>query len=137
VIDFDPTRMEPEANAAEREASRVLMDEVRTFLLPWGFPEPWAVMSGNGYQLRYRVDLPADSLSERLLKSVMTVLDKTFTNEAVKVDTSLWDLPRVCKIPGTYSRKGMKRTPLSRQKRAIIKIECYTDELKYTAAGVR
>jgi len=32
---------------------------------------------------------------------------------------------------------AVKRTPLSRQKRAIIKIEYYTDELKYTAAGVR
>jgi insertion element IS1 protein InsB len=32
---------------------------------------------------------------------------------------------------------GVRRTPLSRQKRAIIKIAYYTYELKYTAAGVR
>ena len=32
---------------------------------------------------------------------------------------------------------SVKRTPSSRQKRAGIKINCYTDELKYTAAGVR
>ena len=31
----------------------------------------------------------------------------------------------------------VKRTPSSRQKRARIKIACYTDESKYTAAGVR
>jgi hypothetical protein len=31
----------------------------------------------------------------------------------------------------------VKRTPSSRQKRAIIKIGCYTDEPKYTDAGVR
>jgi predicted site-specific integrase-resolvase len=31
----------------------------------------------------------------------------------------------------------MKRTPSSRQKRAIIKIDCYRFELKYIAAGVR
>ena len=30
----------------------------------------------------------------------------------------------------------VKRTPSSRQKRAIIKIDCYTDEPKYTDAGV-
>jgi hypothetical protein len=31
----------------------------------------------------------------------------------------------------------VKRTPSSRQKRARIKIDCYTYELKYIAAGVR
>jgi len=30
----------------------------------------------------------------------------------------------------------VSRTPSSRQKRAMIKIDCYTNELKYTAAGV-
>ena len=31
----------------------------------------------------------------------------------------------------------VKRTPSSRQKRAIIKIDCYRFKLKYIAAGVR
>ena len=38
-----------------------------------------------------------------------------------------------------YSRTvpcELKRTPSSRQKRARIKIDCYTDEPKYTDAGV-
>ena len=34
-------------------------------------------------------------------------------------------------------RDVVKRTPSSRQKRARIKIDCYTYELKYIAAGVR
>jgi hypothetical protein len=34
------------------------------------------------------------------------------------------------------SGRGLKRTPSSRQKRAIMKIDCYTYEPKYTDAGV-
>jgi HSP20 family protein len=45
------------------------------------------------------------------------------------------------RMSGTFCRRFLlstvKRTPSSRQKRARIKIDCYTDELKYTAAGVR
>jgi len=108
IIDFDPIRPEAEANAGEREASRLLMETVQAFLLARGFPAPWIVMSGNGYQLRYRVDLPADHPSEQLLKHLMVLLHKLYTNPAVKVDTSLWDLPRVLKIPGRIPAKDCR-----------------------------
>jgi uncharacterized protein with ParB-like and HNH nuclease domain len=39
-------------------------------------------------------------------------------------------------IAESIENECLRRTPLSRQKRAIIKIDCYTDEPKYTDAGV-
>ena len=48
------------------------------------------------------------------------------------------ELVRVAPYVDTlHERARMKRTPSSRQKRARIKIVCYTDEPKYTDAGVR
>lgn len=120
VVDFDPDRPQiiefggkpkkTEATAEERERGHVVMEEVRTFLTnSWNFPEPWIVMSGNGYQMKYRVDLPATPETELLLKSILLILDKLYplATTGVEIDTKMWDLPRICKIAGTYSRKGL------------------------------
>jgi hypothetical protein len=120
VVDFDPDRPQiieyggkpkkTEATAEERERGRVVMEEVRAFLTTaWNFPEPWIVMSGNGYQMKYRVDLPATPETELLLKYILFILDKLYpvATTGVEIDTKMWDLPRICKIAGTYSRKGM------------------------------
>jgi len=40
-------------------------------------------------------------------------------------------------VAGVTEGKTLKRPPSSRQKRAILKIVCYTDEPKYTDTGVR
>jgi hypothetical protein len=111
VIDFDPERpKKTEATVEERERACGVMEEVKALLQTnWGFPEPWVVMSGNGYQMKYRVDLPATATSELLLKYVLLILDKMYpvAQTGVEIDTCMWDLPRICKIAGTYSRKGM------------------------------
>jgi hypothetical protein len=113
VIDFDPDRPSKknnEATAEERDRARGVMEMVREFLTTqWGFPEPWVVMSGNGYQMKYRVDLLPTTISTTLLKYVLLILDKLYplAQTGVEIDTCMWDLPRICKIAGTYSRKGM------------------------------
>ena len=60
--------------------------------------------SGNGYHLLYRIDLPAadGGLVERVLKS----LAARFDNEHVKIDQSVYNPARICKLPGTMARKG-------------------------------
>ena len=75
---------------------------VKEHLTAIGFPEPAMVMTGNGYALWFRVDLPADdAIIERFLKSL-----SKFDTDTVKVDTSVHNPSRVGKIPGTPTAKG-------------------------------
>src|SRR5262245_45357041 len=55
------------------------------------------------------------------------------------VDGEVWNTPeKKSQALNKLKHQGyLKRTPSSRQKRAIIKIDCYGFELKYIAAGVR
>ena len=55
---------------------------------------------------------------------------KMTPNRAVRTGLGILD------AMGDLNQGLLKRTPSSRQKRARIKIDCYTDEPKYTAAGV-
>ena len=49
-----------------------------------GWPAPVLAMSGNGYHLLYRVDLPADDGG--LVKAVLAALADQFSDDAVTVD---------------------------------------------------
>jgi hypothetical protein len=97
-----------EATAEERAYACLKMEDVRNWLTTeWRFPEPIVVMSGNGYYLKYRVDLPASPCSAKIQALFLSILDAKYTDERVEIDTRMWDLPRICQVAGTYSRKGI------------------------------
>jgi hypothetical protein len=60
--------------------------------------------SGNGYYLLYRIDLPADDGG--LVKRVLLALAQRFDTDAVKIDPAVFNPARICKVPGTWARKG-------------------------------
>lgn len=118
LIDADPIR-DPLVSATEAEkaeAKSVALD-VREHLRGRGWPDPVLADSGNGYHLLYRIDLPAadGGLVERLLRA----LAARFDTPRVKIDQSVHNPSRICKLPGTMARKG-DSTPDRPHRRAMV-----------------
>ena len=105
LIDLDPVRPagvsatgNELAMAAERSGA------VRKHLAESGWPSPVVAMSGNGYHLLYRVDLPGNDGG--LVKRVLDALAQRFDDGKVAVDRSVHNPARIVKVIGTYCRKG-------------------------------
>jgi hypothetical protein len=94
------------ATDEEVNAAIALATEMRYELARDGWPEPIRCMSGNGAYLLYRIDLPNDDESTKLIQSVLQSLAHQFNTAAANVDCSTFNASRILKIPGTTARKG-------------------------------
>lgn len=104
VIDLDPERPSG-INSTDEElrAAVTMAKRIEKYLREqWGV-EPLVMISGNGTQLLYRIDEPTDS---DIVARVLRHLHERFSDDKVKVDTSLSDLPRITRLPGTLNMKG-------------------------------
>ncbi|MFI4911147.1 MAG: hypothetical protein ACIAQZ_05715, partial [Sedimentisphaeraceae bacterium JB056] len=104
LIDVDPVRPAGiSATDAERNLSFEKAMEISEGLASMGFPAPMCVNSGNGSQLLYKIKLPADDGG--LVQQCIQALSPCST-EAVQVDLSVHNPARICRLPGTWNRKG-------------------------------
>jgi hypothetical protein len=105
LVDADPVR-DPHISSTDQEKAHALdtIQAVREQLRTQSWPEPILSDSGNGFHLLYRVDLPAkdDGLVERILRG----LAAKFDTPQVKIDQTVFNPSRICKLPGTLARKG-------------------------------
>lgn len=108
LIDLDPARAsEIAATDDERAAGVAVRDAVEQFLRDRGWPDPVVVgMTGNGGELIYRIDLPNDEASARLVQDCLEALAALFDGPTVTVDRSVFNAARVTKLLGTVSAKG-------------------------------
>lgn len=107
-IDVDPIRNANTSSTDEQLASaKEKAEEVRQYLTDIGFTEPIFAMSGNGYHLLYRVDMPNTEENVKLIAKVLSFLNKEFGNREIKVDTVNYNPARICKLYGTESVKGV------------------------------
>jgi hypothetical protein len=111
LIDCDSVRTngQKKSNSTETEkkASLDQAEAIRNFLseqLQW--PKPVLVDSGNGTQLRYEIDLPADQTTEDLMRNLLSGLAAKFDNEHSHVDVGTFEANRLAKLPGTWARKA-------------------------------
>ncbi len=105
LIDVDPVR--PTGVSATDAELALALERARAVaehLTSADWPPPILAMSGNGYHLLYRIDLPADDGG--LVKAVLTALAEQFSNSAIAVDRSVHNPARIVKVVGTVSRKG-------------------------------
>ncbi len=106
-IDCDPIRpVDVSATDAEKGAAIDLAALVADHLSSVGWPDPVWVDSGNGVHLLYRIDLPADKLSQQLVKGVLVALADKFDGPGAHVDRAMHNAARIAKLPGTWARKG-------------------------------
>ena len=83
-IDIDPDRPSGISSTEdERQAARLVLDEVVSFLDNKDWPQPIVAMSGNGWYLLYAISLPNDPSSLELVQGVLVSLATRFNNEAV------------------------------------------------------
>jgi hypothetical protein len=106
-IDFDAVRPAGISSTQEEHSAAILKaTECRQWLVERGWPAPILADSGNGGHLLFRVDLPNDEASTRLLKDMLKVLGDEFDDEHVVVDPSTFNASRVWKLYGTLVCKG-------------------------------
>ncbi len=108
LIDVDAKRPAGiSATEEEMKAALTVRDTILQALAELGWPAPLAVTaSGNGGGLLYRLDLPNDEESLRLVEGVLQGLASTFNTDLVSVDTTVANAARLTKVIGSVAAKG-------------------------------
>ncbi len=104
LIDVDPVRPAGiSATDSEKTAAFDLAMQCTDGLASMDWPKPMIVDSGNGTQLLYRIDMPTDDggLIQRCLQALQPA-----SNDSAHVDISVHNPARICRLPGTWNRKG-------------------------------
>ena len=104
LIDCDPRRASGVSSSnLEHDFALAKAREIRDGLSSLGWPKPVLTDSGNGAQLMYRIDLPADD--GELVRRVIGEIAKA-SSEQVAIDTSVHNPARIWRLPGTMNCKG-------------------------------
>jgi hypothetical protein len=107
LVDVDPVRdAKISASDAEKALALAAAVQVRDHLHGLGWPGPVRGDTGNGAALFYAVDLPNDDASRVLIERCLQALAARFDSDRVKIDQSVFNAARICKVPGTWARKG-------------------------------
>jgi hypothetical protein len=107
LIDADPVR--PSGVSSTDEEHELALERVRAcaqWLGEQGWPEPVIADSGNGGHAIYHISLPNDEAAKQLLKGVLELLDRRFSDEEIKIDTTTYNAARISKVYGTKACKG-------------------------------
>ena len=106
-IDFDPKRpSDTNATDAQLKLAEDRMRETCKHLKSVGFPDPIVACSANGYHLYFRIDLPNDEPTKKLLTRFFKSLDTSFGGNGVDIDNTVYNAARIAKIIGAVSTKG-------------------------------
>ena len=105
LVDCDAQRASGvSASEAEHKAAIERAHSIGEWLNEQGWPEPVVADSGNGGHLLYRIDLTSDDGG--LVSRCLQTLTERFSDDAVKVDTSVSNPARIWKLYGTLACKG-------------------------------
>lgn len=107
LTDLKPIRRDEFfSSAPEKLAATVRARDVLAYLSERGWPQPIPMDSGEGFQIRYRIDLPNDEESTQLVKRCLHALAARFDGAGVKVDASAFDASRIAMVPDTLATEG-------------------------------
>lgn len=107
LIDLDPVRPAGiSSSTAELATAKAEAQHVVAALRDEGWPDPVVALSGNGWHVLYRIDLPADDQALALVERCLAALAARFNGPGVHVDTKVGNASRICKLYGTAARKG-------------------------------
>ena len=99
-------------------------------------------MSGNGYHLLYRIDLPVNDETKDLVRDCLTALSERFDSAEVKIDSINFNPSRICKLYGTLAQKGSNTVERPFRQSQIISVPTQievtnTDMLEALAAEAK
>ena len=121
LVDADPERATG-VSATEEEKARAyeVVKRVGLWLRGKGFCDPVFCDSGNGYHLLYRII--ANPSESETVKKFLAVLDAFFSDDYVKIDTSVFNPARITKVYGTIATKGANTKERPHRASAILSI---------------
>lgn len=95
-------------NATEEEVDKTKKkaQEVYRFLKANGFYDSIVTFSGNGIHFYIKCALMPTEENNNIIKRFTQAMGMLFSDEYVDIDQKIFNLARIAKIPGTYSRKG-------------------------------
>jgi hypothetical protein len=107
MVDCDPIR--PSNTSSTESQLGDAYDVANTcaeYLRSKGWKSPILAMSGNGYHLLYKIDLPNTFENTKLITEVLVSLGIRFNTQKVKIDTVVANAGRIFKLYGTVANKG-------------------------------
>lgn len=123
LIDLDPERLSGVSSTDEElSKAREKAEKIRAYLRGEGFNDPVFALSGNGYHLLYNCDLEASTETDECIKSFLKALGHLFDGDGVKVDQSVYNRARICKLYGTTANKGADTQERPHRKSRIIEV---------------
>jgi putative DNA primase/helicase len=110
MLDFDPVYPASGISATDEEHQRTLVraQDCRQWLHDvhsWT-AQPVLISTGNGHVTLYRINLPNDEASTRLVQGVLLALSDRFSDAQVKLDPETYHAAQLLKVPGTAACKG-------------------------------
>jgi len=107
-IDVDPVRPAGTSATDDQHTEALkLISQIKDDLLSAGWPIPSIVGdTGNGGNLIFKVDLPADEKTKALYKRCLESLAHKYDTENQNIDRSVHDPSRITRVLGTFNRKG-------------------------------
>lgn len=130
LIDID-TKKPSDTNSTdeEKEMAKEVVNNVFKFLRDEGFEKPVVCDSGNGFHLLYKIAMKNSNENTTICKEFLQVLDMLFSNPNVEIDCTTHNASRVCKLYGTFSRKGSNTKKRPQRESKILRIP---DDVKIT-----
>lgn len=123
LIDIDTVKpSDTNSTEEEKDAAKLVVNEVFKFLRNEGFCEPVVCDSANGFHLLYKTAMLNSERSTDTVRRFLQVLDLYFSTDRVKVDCSTYNASRVCKLYGTVSRKGADTEDRPQRESAILRV---------------
>lgn len=135
LIDCDPAKAEKDSSATDGEkgSASLLCAAVEQALSELGWPDPLVIDSGNGYHLLYRLDLPNDEDSRKLLAAVLKRLAEAHDTPGASIDRKVHNAARISKLPGTWARKG---THTPERPHRLARLLSVPDHLRPVSVGL-
>lgn len=109
LIDLDPEGKRVSGTSSsdeELEIAKAKANDVYKYLQGVGFPDPVIGFSGNGYHLLYKVQLANTPENKNRVEDFLKTLNILFKDNKVKIDKTVANAARVCKLYGTLAQKG-------------------------------
>jgi hypothetical protein len=120
-FDLDPERpADTSSTNAELATSEERCRHLVTFLRGCGWPIPAKGMSGNGTHVQFRTAMPNTPEVKEQLSVIYSGLKRLFSDDVVKLDTSVKNAGRICTAYGSTKRKGIATTERPHRQSVIV-----------------
>lgn len=107
LLDFDPVRPAGIGSTKKQlEDAHKVARAAYDYLLDQGFNEPIVCRSGNGWHVIISVALANTPENTKIVERFLKSMAMMFQTEKVDIDLKVFNASRICKLYGTYAKKG-------------------------------